>query len=194
MRSIRSLPVIVLIALITIGVAGKAKHSPAFLSMDRKVALLEANAEQPPAQPQTTELTEQELNAYLSEGGVELPKGIDGAKFEFKPAVVHATASVNFDELAEGRTGNNPIFSALFSGTHDVEAQAQASGTHGQGTVAVDWVKLDGVEVPRAALEYLIKHYVKPKYPSAGMTTQFLLPLRIDMAVVSAGKVSLTQR
>ncbi len=174
--------------------AKQAKHSAAFLSMEKKVDILDANAQKPPQTPQNTDITQDELNAYLAEGGVDMPKGIESAKIDMKPAVVHATATVNFDTLAEGHGGGNPIFSALFSGTHDVEAQAQASGAQGQGTVIVDWVKLDGVQVPRAALEYLVQHYVKPKYPNAGMTTKFPLPDRVDMAVVSQGKVTLTQK
>ena len=184
---------LLLLAAVTV-IAKQTKHSPAFLSMDRKVEILEANAQRPPAQPQNTDITQDELNAYLAEGGVDMPKGIESAKIDMKPAVLHATATVNFDTLAEGHTGNNPIFSALFTGTHDVEAQAQASGAAGQGTIIVDWVKLDGVQVPKSALEYLMQHYVKPKYPNAGMTTRFPLPVRIDMAVVSQGKVTLTQK
>lgn len=195
MRLTRTFPILAtgLLLAITL-IAQPAKHSAAYLSMDRKVDILEANAQRPPSQPQNTDLTQDELNAYIAEKGVDLPKGIESAKFELKPAVIHATATVNFDTLAEGHTGNNPIFSALFTGVHDVEAQAQASGARGEGTIAVDWVKLDGVQIPRSALEYLIQHYVKPKYPQAGMTTTFPLPLKIDMAVVSSGKVTLTQK
>jgi hypothetical protein len=195
MKLNRALPIVTGVLLLTITlIAHSAKHSAAFLSMDRKVEILQANAQRPPSQPQITELTQQELNAYIAEGGVDLPKGIETAKFDLTPAVIHATATINFDTISEGHTGNNPIFSALFTGVHDVEAQAQASGSHGEGTIAVDWVKLDGVEIPRSALDYLMQHYVKPKYPNAGMTTTFALPLRIDMAVVQHGMVTLTQK
>ena len=195
MKLTRALPILAAVLLLTATlIARSVKHSAAFLSMDRKVEILEANAQRPPSQPQNTDLTQPELNAYIAEGGLDLPKGIESAKFELNPAVIHTTATVNFDTISEGHTGNNPIFSALFTGVHDVEAQAQASGAHGQGTIAVDWVKLDGVQIPRSALEYLLQHYVKPKYPDAGMTTTFALPLRIDMAVVTSGKVTLTQK
>jgi hypothetical protein len=181
--------------LLTVGLAARqVQHSLAFENMDRKVEILEANAQRPPSQPQITDITQQELNAYIAEGGVDLPNGVEDVKADFRPAIVHATATVDFDTLAAGHAGGNPIFSALFSGTHDIEAQAQASGAHGEGMVMIDWVRLDGVAIPRAALEYLIHQYVQPKYPSAGMTTRFALPLRIDLAVVSQGKVTLTQR
>jgi hypothetical protein len=60
--------------------------------------------------------------------------------------------------------------------------------------VTIQSVKLDGMQVPKSALEYLVQHYVKPRYPQAGMTTTFDLPARIDSAVVQQGQVELTQK
>jgi hypothetical protein len=172
--------------------AQAARHTPAYTSMEKKIAILEAGPQNP---SQTVNLTQDELNAFLNEGGVQLPNGVSNVKFDLRPAVVHATSEVNFDQLSEGHGGGgNPIFSALFSGTHDVEAEAQASGTNGEGTVTIQSVKLDGVQVPKSALEYLIQHYVKPKYPQAGMTSTFELPAKIDTAVVQQGQVELVQK
>lgn len=174
--------------------AQAARHSPAYLSMDKKIAAIESNTTNPPAQPQTTTITQDELNAYLNEGGVNVPKGLSDIKIEFVSGTVHASSQVNFDQLSEGHGGGNPIFSALFSGTHDVEADAQASGSNGQGTVTIETVKLDGVTVPKSALQYLIQHYVKPKYPQAGMTSTFTLPDNIETASVQQSQVALTQK
>ena len=172
--------------------AQAARQSPAYTSMEKKIAILEAG---PKDTSQTVNLTQDELNAFLNEGGVQLPEGLSNVKFDLRSAVVRATSEVNFDQLAGGHGGGgNPIFSALFSGTHDVEAEAQASGTNGEGTVTIQSVKLDGVQVPKSALEYLIQHYVKPKYPQAGMTTTFELPAKIDTAVVQQGQVELVQK
>ncbi len=174
--------------------AQAARHSPEFLSMDRKIAQIEANANQPQPKAVTTELLQQELNAYFREGGVPLAKGLSDPKFALAPGAVTATATVDFDQLAASQNGINPIFAALFTGTHDLEVQANAFGRNGQGTVNVQSVKLDGMPVPRAALDYLIQRYVKPRYPSAGMTTTFALPDRIQTAEVQQGRVQLTQQ
>jgi hypothetical protein len=186
------------IALIVLGTfalfAQAARHTPAYLSMDKKIAILESNAGETSAKPQTTTITQDELNAYLTEGGVQIPKGLSNVKIEFQPGTVHASSQVDFDQLSEGHGGGNPIFSALFSGTHDVEADGEASGSDGQGTVTIQSVKLDGVPVPKSALQYLIQHYVKPKYPSAGMTSTFALPEKIETAVVQQSQVALTQK
>ncbi|MDT8070252.1 MAG: hypothetical protein ROO76_18955 [Terriglobia bacterium] len=195
MMSNRDRCFLALIVLATFALLAQAdRHSPAYLSMDRKVASIESNASNPPSHPQTTTITQDELNAYLSEGGIDIPKGLSDVKIEFSPGTVHASSQVDFDHLSEGHGGGNPIFSALFSGTHDVEADAQASGSNGQGTVTIKTVKLDGVSIPKAALEYLIQHYVKPKYPNAGMTSTFSLPDNIQNAVVQQSQVALTQK
>ncbi len=174
--------------------AQAARHTPAFLSMDKKIGQLETNASEPPAQPQTTTITQDELNAYLTEGGVQIPKGLSNVKITMRPGVVHASSQVDFDQLSEEHGGGNPIFSALFSGAHDVDADGQASGSGGEGTVTIQSVRLDGVEIPKSALQYLIQHYVKPKYPQAGMTSRFALPAGIDSAVVQQAQVELVQK
>ncbi len=195
MKSNRDRCFLALIILATFALlAQAARHSPAYLSMDKKIAAIESNSSNPPAQPQTTTITQDELNAYLNEGGVNIPKGLSNVKIALSPGAVHATSQVDFDQLSEGHGGGNPIFSALFSGTHDVEADAQASGSNGQGTVTIETVKLDGVTVPKSALEYLIQHYVKPKYPQAGMTSTFALPDNIQTANVQQSQVALTQK
>jgi hypothetical protein len=175
-------------------IAQAARHTPAYTSMEKKITILETNDSNPPAQPQGVVITQDELNAFMNEGGVTLPKGLSDVKFDLRSGIVHATSKVDFDTLSEGQANANPIFSALFTGTHDVDAEAQASGSGGQGTVTIQSVKLDGMQVPKSALEYLVQHYVKPRYPQAGMTTTFDLPARIDSAVVQQGQVELTQK
>ncbi len=195
MRPTRHRYLLGLLTLISFALFAQAtRRSPAYVSMSKKIAALERNASTPHTQPQTTTITQDELNAYLSEGGVEIPKGLSNVRIEFLPGVVHTSSQVDFDQLSEGRGGGNPIFSALFSGTHDVEAEGQASGFGGQGTVTIQSVKLDGVSIPRSALQYLIQHYVKPKYPNAGLTSTFALPDNIETAVVQQAQVALTQK
>ena len=82
----------------------------------------------------------------------------------------------------------------MFSGKHDVEVVAQASGAGGTGSIQVQSIQLDGSEVPRWALEFFVQHYITPKYPNVGMTTTFKLPLRIESAAVETGRVRLVQR
>ncbi len=168
-------------------------HSAAYRSMDQKVQHIQQNAQRPQPDQTPTELTAAELNAYFSEGGVKLPHGLQSVKFSSKPAVVTANARVDFDALTAGRTNANPLLS-LFTGVHDVVVVAQASGAGGQGSVRVESMSIDGVNVPRAAMEYFVRHYVTPKYPGVGLDSRFRLPDRIDTAIVGSDRVTLTQK
>lgn len=174
--------------------APAARHSSAYNSAARKIDFLASNARRQPPQPTTTILTADEVNAYLAEGGVELPAGVEQVRFSSVPAVVNAAARIDFDKLTAGRP-MNPFMAALFSGVHDVAVEAQVAGSNGMGSVRTQSVTIDGVKVPRTALQFLVDHYLKPKYGTAvGLDTTFRLPARIETAVVGNNQVSLTQR
>jgi len=173
--------------------APQDSHSAEFRAMEQKLAYLKLNAAKAHPDPKPIELTEAEANAYFNEGGVKLPKGVSQLHLTSRPGVLDAHAKIDFEEIMQGRGSTNPMF-AMFSGKHDVEVVAQASGADGMGSIQVQSIQLDGSEVPRWALEFFVQHYITPKYPNVGMTTTFKLPLRIESAVVESGKVRLVQR
>jgi hypothetical protein len=169
-------------------------HSPAYDSAKHKIEFLDRNAErQPPAQVTTT-LTTAEINAYLAEGGVALPAGVERVSFSSVPAVVTANARVNFDKVTAGHQMNF-FMAKFFTGVHEVVTVAQATGSNGMGSVRVQTVSIDGVNVPTQFLQFLVDCCVKPKYgPNVGLNSTFRLPARINAAVVGSNQVSLTQR
>jgi hypothetical protein len=140
-----------------------------------------------------TKLTETEVNAYLADGRVELPEGVQRVEFHASPGIVRAVVLVDFDAITASRRSANPLL-ALFSGTHEVQVQAQASGSGGMGTVHVESVEIGGVPVPRAALEIFLSRYITPKYPQVRLDTRFRMPHRIDLAIVGRGELTLTQK
>jgi hypothetical protein len=75
-----------------------------------------------------------------------------------------------------------------------VEAKAQAQGSGGQGHVQIESVSLDGVAIPRAALEFFVDRYIKPKHPDIGLDTTFKLPYKIDLATVGSRQLTITQK
>jgi len=184
-----------LLLLATLAAAGQLRdnHSPAFRSMEQKIAFLNTNAKRAHPDPKPVEITEAEANAYFNEGGVKLPKGVSSVHLTAKPGEIDGAAQVDFEEIMQGRGSSNPLY-GLFSGHHAVHATSQASGKSGDGTIHIQSVDLDGVEIPQWALEWFVQHYLTPKYKNVGMTSTFKLPLRIDSAVVEAGKVKLVQR
>jgi hypothetical protein len=173
--------------------ATEAMYRAAAESAGRKFTHLQENARKPQPDQQPTVFTEQEINAYLSSGNVKLPVGVRNVRLTGTPGEVQARAEVDFDAITAGRNKGNPLLS-LFHGTHLVEANGHAAGQNGQGQVHVDSAAIDGMSVPRIALEYFVDHYVKPRHPEAGMDSTFKLPARVDTAVVGEHTLTVTQK
>ena len=168
-------------------------HSPEFRAMERKIVYLKQNAANPHPDPKPTELTEPEANAYFNEGGVKLPKGVSHVRLTSTPGGIDGHAQVDFEALMQGKRPANPLLS-LFSGTHEIRVEAQATGSESTGSIREQLVSLDGVEVPQMLLQLFVQRYLTPKYPNVGITSTFKLPLRIDSAVVESGRVRLIQK
>jgi hypothetical protein len=162
-------------------------------SMERKLQYLQDNAAATPVVTSPTEFSEQEINAYMASGKVELPEGVKSVKFQGEAGVVTATAHVDFDEIKAGRSSINPLLS-VFTGIHDIVVVAHAQGGGHEGVVHVDTVSLDGVEIPRFVLQSFLEKYLQPKYPNIGLDSRFALSEKIDTATVGDQKLIVTQK
>jgi hypothetical protein len=100
---------------------------------------------------------------------------------------------VDFEQVKAGVSSYNPLLS-VFSGVHDVVIVARAHGAGGVGFVQVDSVSLDGLDIPRFALQLFVEKYIRPKYPDIGLNSRFPLPDRIDRAIVGQHKLTVTQK
>ena len=167
--------------------------NPAAESLQRKLDRIQSNGALAHPRPLTTVMTEQEINAYVASGRVNLPKGVQSVRFSGQPGVIDAWARVDFDQLTAGQRSANPLLS-MFSGVHDVAVAAHGSGAGGVGNVHIDSVALDGVQIPDFALQMFVNHYIKPKYPNLGIDNRFQLPDRIDTAVVGNHELTVTQK
>ena len=143
--------------------------------------------------PNPTVLTEDEINDYLAAGRVTLPQGVKKVSFKGQSGVITTFAVIDFDEIKQGQHTSNPLLS-MFNGTHNVDIEADAIGTAGKGKVHVRTVTLDGIEVPKMALEYFVNKYIKPRYPNLGIDSEFQLPDKIDAATVGYHKLTVTQK
>ena len=162
-------------------------------SCEAKLQHIQQNAARQQPDPKPTVLTEDEINAYLASGKVQLPKGVQKVRFSGAPNVVTTYARVDFDKLTEGRS-MNPLMAALFTGVHDIVVVSDADAAGGVAHVVVQSVTLDGTQIPRVALEYLVDHYIKPKYPAAGLDSRFHVGYRIDSAQVGSHKLTVRQK
>lgn len=173
--------------------AWTGKHSTAYNSMSAKLDRIALNGERSRPDPAPTSISSNEANAWVNEGGVALPAGVDQVKFRGDQSVITTTARVDFDKLTAGRTSYNPLLS-FFTGVHDIEVVARASAARGQGSVHVQTLSIDGTEVPRMAMQFFVDRYLKPKYPDVGLDTSFRMPSRVDAAVVGRNEASVTQK
>ena len=162
-------------------------------SAERKFSYIEQNGARSQPDPKPTVFTEDEINAYIAAGRLKLPTGVKSARLHGEEGIVTSTSRVDFDEITAGRRSANPLL-YLFTGEHDVETMARARGRGGEAVVEVESVKLDGMEIPRTALEFFVDRFLRPKHPEIGMTTRFKMPHRIESAVVGDKTLTLTQR
>jgi hypothetical protein len=162
-------------------------------SMQGKLDHIQQNAQRAHPDQTPTVMTEEEVNDYIASGHIVLPQGVKKLRMEGRTGVVTAFLNVDFDEIRAGQKSSNPMLS-IFSGRHDVRVEADASGSAGQGKVSVRDVSIDGFSVPRMALEYFVSKYITPKYPNAGLDSQFQLPDKVDLATVGYHKLTVTQK
>ena len=162
-------------------------------SCERKFAHIETNGRSARPSQAPTVLTEQELNAYLASGQIDLPAGVESVKLQGQTGIINGTARIDFDKVRAGVHSSNPLL-AVFSGIHQVEVDTHAHGAGGRGYVHVDSVSIDGIEVPRFALQLFVEKYLQPKNPQIGLDSRFALPDRIDTAAVGEHQLTVTQK
>ena len=171
----------------------KKKLSPAAARMQQKLDHIDQNATANPVDQRPTQLNEDEVNAWVAEGMLKLPKGVKKAVFHGQSGTIHCDANVDFDEITAGQHSFNPLL-MIFSGTHDISVAGAADAQGGTGHVHIQSASLDGIDIPRAALELFVNRYLKPKYPNVGLDSEFKMPNRIDTGTVGNHYAVLTQK
>ncbi len=162
-------------------------------SAERKFDHIHQNGLQARPDSHPTELTEQEVNAYMASGKVRMPAGVESVRLVGTPGVITGRCRVDFDRVRAGRSNSNPLL-RLFSGLHEVVVEAQAAGSNHRGRVQVNSVAIDEIEVPRFVLELFVDKYVTPRYPGVGLDSTFALPDKIETATVGQHKLTIVQR
>ncbi|HEV2964548.1 MAG TPA: hypothetical protein VG649_22155 [Candidatus Angelobacter sp.] len=162
-------------------------------SLQGKLDHIRANGEKAHPDQTPTLMTEDEINDYLASGRVKLPQGVKKVTLEGHSGMITGLATIDFDEIRAGQHSSNPLLS-LFNGTHNVRVEADAAGANSTAKVHVRNVSIDGIDVPRIALEYFINKYIAPKYPNIGIDSTFALTNKIDIAIIGYHKLTVTQK
>ena len=166
---------------------------PAAVSCRAKIDRLTQNAARQQPDPTPTEFSQEEINAYFASGEVKLPQGVNNLQLELHPGRVVGAANIDFEKVRAGKGENNPLL-GLFTGTHDVRVDSEGEGSDGEAHLRITSASLDGVNIPRFALEMFVRKYVQPKHPNLGLDNRFAMPARVDTATVGEGSVTLHQR
>jgi hypothetical protein len=162
-------------------------------SMQRKLDHIERNGKLAHPDQTPTVMTEEEINDYFAAGRVKLPQGVKKVNFQGQSGILTTVATIDFDEIRAGQHSSNPLLS-LFNGTHNVRVESDAAASGGIAKIHIRTVSIDGVDVPRMALEFFINKYVKPKYPNVGMDSQFQLPDKVNTATINYHKLTVIQK
>ncbi|HUS18534.1 MAG TPA: hypothetical protein VMZ25_02695 [Terriglobales bacterium] len=163
-------------------------------AMHKKIDSIKENGAKARPAKKSTVFTQEEVNAYFAERRVKMPEGVRSVTFDLSPNSVHAKARIDFDDITRARRTSNPLM-YLFTGIHNVDVVAQ-TGSAGPGMVhvTVESVVIDGVTVPRMALNFFIDRFVSPKYPSVDLDQDYRLPAKMDAVVIGQRKGTVTQK
>jgi hypothetical protein len=158
------------------------------------VDFIKANAARPQPAQTPALFSQEEINAYFSERRLKIPDGVQRVTFDLQPDQVTALTRVDFEKLRQSRPSMNPLLS-IFDGVHDCQVVAHAeSAGPGRVRVRVESVNIDGMNVPRMALQMFVNHYVKPKYPNVDLDAEYKLPTRIDTATIKTQQGVIVQK
>ena len=162
-------------------------------AMQKKIDFIKANGEASRIDPRPTTFMQNEINAYFAERRVKMPDGVKSVRFALTPGTVTAYTRVDFDEITASSRSRHPLL-AIFSGVHDVQVVADASGEGGMTHVNVRSVVLDGLSIPHMALEMFIEKWVNPKYPTIKLDGEYKLPARLDTVKIEERRGVVTQK
>jgi hypothetical protein len=135
-------------------------------------------------------ISSQELNAYVA---TELPKVAP-------PGIRRPVVELNGNNTATGRAlidfvklrsaqGKPPgwVLRRLLEGEHEVAVTTRVRSGGGTATVDIQRVEVAGIPVSGAALDFLIRNYLRPNYPKAKIGEPFNLGYGLDRIEVARG-------
>jgi hypothetical protein len=123
-----------------------------------------------------------ELNLYVrNQIAQSFRQGIRGARLDLDFSRATGSAYVDFPKL--GQALGKPLgwfMSWLLAGERRVQVEAHIRSGGGRAVVNLDRVEVSGVSISGAALDYLVRNFVRPYYPDATIGRPFLLAHHVE--------------
>ena len=124
-------------------------------------------------------LSPREINAWLHEKALKAyPEGIRNERIELGPGTADGTALVDLLKIGKGNV--NALIARLIEGERPLRIAIRVESSNGRATVFLTRVELSGVAVDGSILDFLIKHFVQPRYPDIKINEPFDLDYNID--------------
>jgi hypothetical protein len=134
-------------------------------------------------------LSPREINAWIHEKAVKaFPEGIRNERIELGPRTSDGTALVDLTKLGKSNSVN-PLIARLIEGERPLRVAIRVESSNGRATVFLTHVELSGVAVDGSILDFLIKHFVQPRYPDIKINEPFDLDFNIERIELQPGGV-----
>ena len=170
---------------------GAQASDPEVSKVTRLLEELRDNDEQGTVPNRTYELTEEELNAYLSaQLRQQDQKAVQSISLFLKEGTFLTVVEVDVDELQfqgdDVTTGNLRL---LLKGTKTLEVEGKVQAENGMATYLVQKARLSGIPVPALLVNSLLRSLGKKNDPPFDPTQPFEMPYGILSVTFEPGKV-----
>jgi len=126
-------------------------------------------------------LRAREVNAWIHEKAVKaFPEGIRNEHIDFSPGTADGNALVDLTKIGKAKNSVNPLIARLIEGERPLRVAIRVESSSGRATVFLTHVELSGVAIDGSILDFLIKHFVQPRYPDIKINEPFDLDFNID--------------
>jgi hypothetical protein len=140
-------------------------------------------------------LTEDEINSYLRyDYASQIPKGLSDPRLRLEPGRVFGDVTVDFAEWKAARGESPGLLGFLLRGRRRVQVTARWRSASGQGQADIEEVRIDGLPISPALVEFLMEQVVEPRYPEAVVGRPVELGYELREARVEKGRAVAVRR
>jgi hypothetical protein len=127
-------------------------------------------------------LSPREINAWIHAKAVKaFPEGIRNERIELGAGTTDGTALVDLAKIGKAKGQEvNSLIARLIEGERPLKVSIRVESANGRATVYLTRVELSGVAIDGSILDFLIKHFVQPRYPDIKINEPFDLDYNID--------------
>ena len=126
-------------------------------------------------------LSPREINAWIHDKAVKaFPEGIRNEHIDLGPGTTDGNALVDLTKMSRAKNNVNPLIARLIEGERPLRVAIRVESANGRATVFLTHVELSGVAIDGSILDFLIKHFVQPRYPDIKINEPIDLDFNIE--------------